>query len=143
MSTPATNLRRDEAMEHTLARLLTTMMLIAAATILAGVVMLYFNRTPATGQLAPQLVPITTFSTFQENPTNHTSYRSLATIAQGLRNTSALALIQAGLVLLIATPVLRVAATAAIFAKNRDWLYVAISLIVLASLGAGLWGFVH
>ena len=43
-------------------------------------------------------------------------------------------LIQLGLLLLIATPVLRVVIAAVAFALQRDRLYVAVSLIVLASL---------
>ena len=43
-------------------------------------------------------------------------------------------LIQLGLLLLIATPVLRVAIAGLAFALQRDHLYVAVSLIVLASL---------
>jgi uncharacterized membrane protein len=44
------------------------------------------------------------------------------------------ALIQLGLLLLILTPVARVAFSVAAFALERDWTYVAITLIVLAVL---------
>ena len=44
------------------------------------------------------------------------------------------ALIQFGLLLLIATPVARVAFSALIFARQRDWTYVAMTLFVLAVL---------
>jgi uncharacterized membrane protein len=44
------------------------------------------------------------------------------------------AIIQLGLVLLIATPVARVAFSVVAFALERDWLYVAITLTVLAIL---------
>ena len=43
-------------------------------------------------------------------------------------------LIQLGLVLLIATPVARVILAVAGFALERDWMYVVVSLIVLAVL---------
>jgi uncharacterized membrane protein len=43
-------------------------------------------------------------------------------------------LIQLGLLLLIATPVARVAFSAAAFASERDWLYVTTTLVVLAIL---------
>jgi len=43
-------------------------------------------------------------------------------------------IIQLGLLLLIATPVARVAFSVVAFAAERDWLYVAITLIVLAIL---------
>ena len=44
------------------------------------------------------------------------------------------ALIQLGLVLLIATPVVRVGFSVFAFLRQRDWTYVAITLIVLAVL---------
>ncbi len=54
---------------------------------------------------------------------------------------NARALIQLGLLLLIATPVARVAFTVFAFAKQRDWVYVVITLIVLALLLFSLlWG---
>jgi uncharacterized membrane protein len=43
-------------------------------------------------------------------------------------------LIQLGLLLLIATPVARVAFSVAAFAAEQDWLYVGVTLIVLAIL---------
>ena len=45
-----------------------------------------------------------------------------------------LALIQLGLLLLIATPVARVAFSAFVFARERDRTYVAVTLVVLAIL---------
>jgi uncharacterized membrane protein len=44
------------------------------------------------------------------------------------------ALIQLGLLLLIATPVARVAFSALAFARQRDWIYVGMTLFVLAVL---------
>lgn len=49
-----------------------------------------------------------------------------------------LAIVQAGLVVLIATPVVRVAATGLGFWRQRDSLYVALSLLVLALLAVSL-----
>jgi uncharacterized membrane protein len=48
------------------------------------------------------------------------------------------ALVQFGLLLLIATPVARVAFSAFAFARQRDWPYVAMTLFVLAVLLFGL-----
>jgi uncharacterized membrane protein len=48
--------------------------------------------------------------------------------------------IQLGLVLLIATPVVRVAFSALAFAAERDWMYVAFTLLVLAILLFSLLG---
>jgi uncharacterized membrane protein len=49
-------------------------------------------------------------------------------------------LIQLGLLLLIATPVARVAFSVAVFAMQRDRLYVVVALIVLAVLMYSLTG---
>jgi uncharacterized membrane protein len=46
----------------------------------------------------------------------------------------------AAVVLMIATPVLRVAFAVVAFAIERDWLYAGISLIVLSLLAYGLFG---
>lgn len=47
-------------------------------------------------------------------------------------------IIQAGALLMIATPVMRVAFAALGFARMKDWTFVAISLTVLALLAIGL-----
>ena len=49
-------------------------------------------------------------------------------------------LIQLGLLILIATPIARVAISAVAFARRRDWLYTAFAAIVLAALLFGLLG---
>jgi uncharacterized membrane protein len=51
-------------------------------------------------------------------------------------------IIQLGLLLLIATPVLRVIFAAIFFCLQRDYLYVAVSVMVLALLALGLSGVV-
>ncbi|HLH07875.1 MAG TPA: DUF1634 domain-containing protein [Terriglobales bacterium] len=53
-----------------------------------------------------------------------------------------LAIIQLGLLLLIATPVARVLFAAFAFMLERDWMYVAVSLIVFTVLMATLTGLV-
>ena len=50
------------------------------------------------------------------------------------------AIIGLGVLLLIATPVIRVALSVFFFLKRRDWLYVAITLVVFAVLLFGLFG---
>ena len=49
-------------------------------------------------------------------------------------------IIQLGLLILIATPILRVAFSVVGFALERDWLYVGITLLVMAVLLFGLAG---
>ncbi len=48
------------------------------------------------------------------------------------------AIMQLGVALLIATPVLRVLASVLSFARQRDWTYVAITTTVLALLALGI-----
>ncbi|HMK93522.1 MAG TPA: DUF1634 domain-containing protein [Thermoleophilia bacterium] len=67
----------------------------------------------------------------------------LTTVAGVVRDAARLrgeAIIQVGLVVLILTPVARVALSAVAFALERDRLYVALTLIVLAILLFGLTG---
>ena len=59
---------------------------------------------------------------------------SIASIIAGLRAGSSAGIIGLGLLVLIATPVARVAFAAAGFARERDWLYTAISALVLLIL---------
>jgi uncharacterized membrane protein len=66
--------------------------------------------------------------------------RGVAGIFGGALHGRSLSVMQLGLLLLIATPVARVAFSAAAFALERDWLYVALTLAVLAVLVAGLLG---
>jgi uncharacterized membrane protein len=63
---------------------------------------------------------------------------SLAEVVSGLARGSPRAVIVTGLMLLIALPIVRVAMTAVSFAQERDVLYVALSLVVLALLLSGL-----
>ncbi len=66
--------------------------------------------------------------------------KSLSGIVQGALGGSGRAIIQLGLLLLIATPVARVLFAAVAFAFERDYLYVVITLIVLAVLLYSLLG---
>ncbi len=66
--------------------------------------------------------------------------RHLSSIAREASRLSGPGLIQLGVVLLIATPVARVAFSAIAFLRQRDGLYVAITLTVLAALLFGLLG---
>ena len=59
-------------------------------------------------------------------------------LPRGLPTLRPAALVQLGLVVLLLTPVARVAASVVGFMLERDWLYVAITAIVLAVLLASL-----
>ena len=67
---------------------------------------------------------------------------SVAGVVRGAANLDTLALMQLGLLILIATPVARVLFAAFAFALERDWLYVIVSLIVFGVLLATLTGWV-
>lgn len=74
------------------------------------------------------------------NPSYHVfageaaEYRSVSGVLRGMRTPHGRGLIQLGLLLLIATPVARVAFSVWAFAKEGDRTYVGITLIVLAVL---------
>lgn len=65
---------------------------------------------------------------------------SVAGVVRGAANLDTLALMQFGLLILIATPVARVLFAAFAFALEHDWMYVVVSLIVFAVLLATLTG---
>jgi uncharacterized membrane protein len=67
--------------------------------------------------------------------------RTLSGIFSGALHGSGRALVQLGLVLLIATPVARVLFSVFAFAAERDWMYVVITLMVLAILLYSLFGY--
>ena len=60
--------------------------------------------------------------------------RHISGILHGARVLEPAAIIQLGLLLLIATPVARVAFSVFAFAEERDWMYVFVTLIVLGLL---------
>lgn len=62
----------------------------------------------------------------------------LAGLAAGLRACDPAAVMSLGLLTLLATPATRVAVLAWQFARRREWLFVAVSLTVLAVLAASV-----
>lgn len=117
----------DDRTEQVVGNVLRLGVLIAAAVTLVGGV-LYLMQAGATrpdyhvfhGQSSP--------------------LRSLAQVARGVAAGNAEAIVQAGVVLLIATPIARVALTLITFAMRKDRLYTLISAIVLVLLAYGLLG---
>lgn len=59
---------------------------------------------------------------------------SMANVFAALANLNPLALIEVGVLVLLVTPFLRVAAGGLMFAHRKDWNYVAISAVVLGVL---------
>jgi uncharacterized membrane protein len=115
----------DVRLEKVIGTLLQVGVLAAAVVVLAGGVWLLAvtaGRLPAYQQFRG------------EPPELRAAHRLLA----GLRHPRPEIVIQFGLLLLIATPVARVVFSLAGFALERDWTYVAITLIVLIVLAYSL-----
>jgi uncharacterized membrane protein len=115
----------DERVEQVMGNLLRAGVVAAAVVVIAGglVFLARHGTEPAEHHV------------FRGEPE---SLRTLRGIARGVAARGGLGLIQAGLVLLIATPVARVIFSVYAFARQRDWAYVVITLIVLAVLAYSL-----
>ncbi len=112
---------------HILARVITAGTLAAAAVTLLGVVLFL-----VTGSREP-----VNYATFDESPGPLATVRG---VFRGVLDLDPKAIIQLGVVLLILTPAARVACTLIQFIIERDKLYIAVTLIVLAILIYGLAG---
>jgi uncharacterized membrane protein len=108
-------------MEIIIGALLRTGVLLAASVVLIGGV-LYLVRH------GHETIPYTTFHGEPE------ALKSIPTVVEGIVSNHARAIIQFGLLLLIATPIARVLFAAVAFALEKDYMYVVITLIVLAVL---------
>ncbi len=117
----------DLRIEVIIGALLRVGVTLAAAIVLFGSVV-YLARHG--GQIA-------TYGVFRGEPGSLTTVNG---IVRGALHMSGSAIIQLGLLILIATPVARVAFSAVAFAIERDYLYVWITLFVLAVLLYSLLG---
>jgi len=113
--------RNDDGVEQMIGNLLRAGVLTAAAVTIAGGV---FALLQHGSRLAD-------YGTFQGETAEFTS---VGGIVRGVVALDSRALVQLGLVLLIATPILRVIFSLVAFLVQRDRLYVIISSIVLAVL---------
>jgi uncharacterized membrane protein len=111
----------DTRIEIIVGILLRTGVILAAAVVLFGAAL----------YLTHQGHEIPNYTAFHGEPE---SLKSPVEIFQGVEQLSARAIIQLGLLLLIATPVARVLFSAIAFAIERDWMYVVITLIVFVVL---------
>ncbi len=120
---------RDRRIEIILGNLLRTGALISAAVVLLGacIYLLHHAHEPAD------------YRVFRGEPSE---YRTIPGVVQSVINSRGRGqgLIQLGLLLLIATPIARVAFSVVGFAIERDRMYVAFTLIVLAILLYSLLG---
>jgi uncharacterized membrane protein len=118
----------DHEVEQLIGRLLQVGVLVAAAVVIVGAVMMLVQHggTPvAFGSYSDAASPL----------------HALGGIFRGAMALDSSSIVQLGLVLLIATPVLRVALTLVAFAIQRDRVYIVLTAVVLALLLYGLlWG---
>jgi uncharacterized membrane protein len=117
----------DERMDRIIGNLLRAGVTLAAAVALAGE--LWHMVQWGSG--------LPNYKVFRGQPSD---LRSAAGVLRGVSQGHSADLIQLGLLLLIATPVARVAFCVWAFAVQRDRAYVAITLIVLAALALSLAG---
>jgi uncharacterized membrane protein len=118
---------RDRRLEIILGNLLRTGVLLSAAVVLAGACVYLWRH-------AEQPV---NYRVFQGEPAE---FRTIAGVIHSVFSGRGRGLIQLGLLLLIATPIGRVAFSVAGFSIERDWMYVGFTVIVLAILLYSLLG---
>ncbi len=111
----------DKRVDQLMGNLLRTGVLIAAATVAIGGAV-FLIRHP---------FPVTNYRVFQGEPAE---LRTLKGIFEEALHGRGRGLIQLGLLILIATPVARVTFSVFAFLYERDWTYVAVSLLVLTLL---------
>jgi uncharacterized membrane protein len=119
--------RSDQKMDEIMGALLRTGVVLSAATVFVGGV-LYVMR---------HRVPATDYRVFRGEPGD---LRTISGIFHEALSFSGRGLIQLGLLVLIATPVARVAFSFFAFLYERDWTYVLVTLLVLGLLVYSLFG---
>ena len=117
----------DQRIEIIIGSLLRAGVILAASVVLVGGV-LYLVRH------GHETIDYTTFHGEPE------ALKSMPFVIEGIVSFRARAIIQFGLLLLIATPIARVLFSAVAFAMEHDYLYVVITLIVLGVLLYSLLG---
>jgi uncharacterized membrane protein len=115
----------DARMEAIMGRLLQVGVLLAATVVLVGGVMYLFGQRGAQAN----------YRLFIARPIQ---LRHPLALLQGIARGDASAIVVLGILLLVATPICRVIFAVIAFAIERDRLYVAISLTVLAVLLLGM-----
>jgi len=119
--------RSDQGMDEIMGGLLRTGVVLAAAIVLVG----------GGVYLMRHRVPVTDYRVFQGEPGD---LRSVSGIFREALAFHGRGLIQLGLLVLIATPVARVAFSFFAFLYERDWTYILVTLFVLGLLVYSLFG---
>jgi len=117
----------DQKIEVVIANLLRAGVTLAATVVLAGGAVFLVRHGFAATQ----------YRVFAGEPSDLRQWKGILRTAFALRGRG---IIQLGILLLIATPVARVAFSAFAFALERDWLYVCVASAVLAVLMYSLLG---
>ncbi len=118
----------DYQVDQVIGRLLQLGVLIAAAVVVVGVALFLAGH----GSSAPD------FGVFRGEPA---AFRSVTGIVSSALHGQSAGIVQFGLILLILTPIARVALTLGAFVIQRDRTYVVLTAIVLVLLLYGLiWG---
>jgi uncharacterized membrane protein len=117
----------DEDVDRVLGRVLQIGVIVSAAIVLCGAIIYLAKRF----DIAPD------YRVFRGEPAD---LRSVSGILADARAWSGRGLIQLGLLFLIATPIARVLFSVIGFVRQRDWMYVGITVIVLALLTFSLIG---
>jgi uncharacterized membrane protein len=121
------NLRNDQRMDQIMAVLLRSGVLLSASLVFIGGV-IYLSRHD---------LPAINYRVFQGEPQE---LRTVGGILHEATKFHGRGLVQLGLLVLIATPVARVLFSVFAFIYEKDWTYVAITMIVLALLCYSLFG---
>ncbi|MDZ8184428.1 MAG: DUF1634 domain-containing protein [Nostoc sp. ChiSLP02] len=126
-NTNITKVSSEQQLQYLLSNLLKYGVLIASAVVLFGGILylMHHGTEPAS------------YHFFRGEPSQ---FRSPIGVVQAVLSGSDRGIIQLGLLLLIATPVLRVIVSLLAFLIKRDFIYVIITLFVLASLSYSLLG---
>jgi uncharacterized membrane protein len=122
---PAGHTHEDFALEQRLGTLLRGGVILSASVTLIGGIMYLASHGN---------VPVS-YHTFTGEPAG---LRTVGGVIAGVLRGDSISIIQFGVLLLIATPIARVLFSVIGFARERDWMYVACSLLVLALLSYGL-----
>lgn len=122
---PVTNPHEDYALEQRLGTLLRGGVILSATVTLIGGIM----------YLATHGSALASYHVFAGEPPG---LRTVGGVLAGVMHGDSASIIQLGVLLLIATPVARVFISVIGFARERDWLYVGCSLLVLGLLCYGL-----
>ena len=109
----------DKGIQHIIGYILRTGVILSSSIALIGGFIYLSNH----GSSIPH------YSSFVGEPINYTSFHA---ILKGVKSLEGREIIQLGLIVLISTPIIRVFFSAFAFLLEKDYLYIIISLIVLA-----------